>query len=320
MSRDLIDRSKGRWSCILISLGIDERFLKSKKGPCPICGGKDRFRFDNKNSSGSWICNHCGPGYGVHLHQKINGLTIAQAMADIERVLNGVSGNVTSVADAPRPVRNDLPRAKEIWDGAVAVSAGDAVAKYLKGRGLEWTPSTAIRLDPRLLYLDDEGNFAGRMPGMVAVIQDQAGEAAGIHRTYLRHDGSGQASVPMPKKVLGKLPDGGAVRLTKALEHLGIAEGIETALAAAQLFGIPTWAALTAGALEKWSPPAGTGRVTVFGDNDASFTGQAAAYGLAKRLKARGYQVDVRMPLSVGQDWNDVLRSDAANRKDQING
>ena len=72
-----------------------------------------------------------------------------------------------------------------------------------------------------------------------------------IHRTYLLDDGSGKA--PPGKKMLGAV-GGGSVRLSPLGDagHLGIAEGIETALAAQAIFGIPTWAALSADGLRRW--------------------------------------------------------------------
>jgi putative DNA primase/helicase len=48
--------------------------------------------------------------------------------------------------------------------------------------------------------------------------------------------------------------------------------------------------------------------VFVFGDNDASSTGQAAAFGLAQRLKARGLTVEIEIPPGTDTDWNDVHR------------
>ncbi|MDI5829610.1 hypothetical protein MJN51_36035, partial [Salmonella enterica subsp. enterica serovar Kentucky] len=35
-----------------------------RHAPCPACGGKDRFRFDD-NGRGSFICNQCGAGDGL---------------------------------------------------------------------------------------------------------------------------------------------------------------------------------------------------------------------------------------------------------------
>lgn len=33
-------------------------------GPCPVCGGKDRFRFDDKDGRGTWFCSQCDPQSG----------------------------------------------------------------------------------------------------------------------------------------------------------------------------------------------------------------------------------------------------------------
>jgi putative DNA primase/helicase len=87
---------------------------------------------------------------------------------------------------------------------------------------------------------------------------------------------------------------------------LGIAEGIETALSATALFGVPCWAAVNAGMLAAWQPPPETKRIIVFGDNDPNYAGQAAAYALAARLGSDERAVEVQIPAEVGADWNDV--------------
>jgi putative DNA primase/helicase len=68
------------------------------------------------------------------------------------------------------------------------------------------------------------------------------------------------------------------------------------------------WSAINAHNLAKWEPPPVTRSVIVFGDNDESFTGHAASYSLARRLKLqRKLDVTVMIPETVGQDWADVL-------------
>ena len=137
------------------------------------------------------------------------------------------------------------------------------------------------------------------------------GERPVVHRTYLDKFG-GKADVPSPRKVLGSMPTGAAIRLAPATDKLGIAEGIETALAASILFNMPVWAALNAATMQTWSPPADVTTVFVFGDNDASATGQAAAYTLAQRLKAKGIAAFVEIPPRTGDDWADVLTRQSA--------
>ncbi|WP_305790497.1 primase-helicase zinc-binding domain-containing protein [Acidisphaera rubrifaciens] len=48
-------------------LGVDARYLVNRHGPCPVCGGRDRLRFDDKDGSGSFYCNQCGPGAALYL-------------------------------------------------------------------------------------------------------------------------------------------------------------------------------------------------------------------------------------------------------------
>ncbi|EGO0679184.1 hypothetical protein ITK59_004563, partial [Salmonella enterica] len=56
-------RAAGQWGNILKRLGITVP-AGGQHGPCPVCGGKDRFRFDDKNGRGTWFCNQCGHGDG----------------------------------------------------------------------------------------------------------------------------------------------------------------------------------------------------------------------------------------------------------------
>ena len=56
--------AEGKWYYILSSLKIPDSFLHGKHGPCPLCDGKDRYRWDNKDGRGTFFCNQCGSGDG----------------------------------------------------------------------------------------------------------------------------------------------------------------------------------------------------------------------------------------------------------------
>jgi putative DNA primase/helicase len=142
---------------------------------------------------------------------------------------------------------------------------------------------------------------------MAALVSDMSGNLVSVHRTFLNDDGT-KADELSPSKMLmqGPIPHGSAIRLMKAASHMGIAEGIETALAAFMMTGIPTWSVISAVFMKTWEPPKGVKKLTIFSDNDATFTGQAAAYELARRLvMGKGIKVDVRVPPKTGEDWLD---------------
>ncbi|GME35446.1 MULTISPECIES: TOPRIM and DUF927 domain-containing protein [unclassified Pantoea] len=80
--RETTTAAANRWPMVLSQLGIDVPRSPRKHAPCPACGGKDRFRFDDKGR-GNFFCNQCGAGDGLDLIQKVNqcGTTEAARMA-----------------------------------------------------------------------------------------------------------------------------------------------------------------------------------------------------------------------------------------------
>ena len=84
---DIIDHARGRWREILPALGIDERFLRRPPGPCPICGGRDRFRFLDREGFGDYRCRQCGPGDGLIMLRKRHGWTDAEARAAVDSII-----------------------------------------------------------------------------------------------------------------------------------------------------------------------------------------------------------------------------------------
>jgi putative DNA primase/helicase len=141
---------------------------------------------------------------------------------------------------------------------------------------------------------------------MLAMVTDINGKPVTIHKTYITTDGKKAAVDKVRMFCPGSRPVGGAVRLTEIAAVLGVGEGIETSLAAAKMFSIPTWAALDAGGVERFEPPAEVKRLVVFGDNDVNGAGQRAAYALAARLSGR-LEIEVKIPEKPDTDWNDIL-------------
>jgi len=301
MSRSPNARSDaGRGS--LAALGVPSQALRNKHGPCPMCGGKDRFRFDDQGGRGTWICSRCGAGDGLALVQRFLRVDFRSAALAAERHV----GQAVEAAPPEQKQRELLA----LWKRAQPISAEDPAGKYLNRRlGLTTYPNA-------LRFLPQERSFEnGRPPSwhpvMLAIVEPSdaaqaAGEQPAFHRTYL-NDRGGKADVSSPRKLLGRMPTGAAVRLAPYQDKLGIAEGIETSLAASILFGMPVWAATNAALLQNWTPPRSLRSVTIFGDNDAGATGQAAAYILAQRLKTGGISATVELPAHADQDWADVF-------------
>jgi len=200
---------------------------------------------------------------------------------------------------APRPKPDHSAEVARIIAGTVPL-AGTPGEAYLRARGLTDPGSPDLLFHPDLTDFDSRRGW----PGLVAIPRLPNGDPApGIHRTFLLDDGSAKA--PAGKKMLGSVK-GAAVRLFPFPEdgRIGVAEGIETALAAHALFGTPVWAALSADGLARFHWPEGARRVTIFAD--AGDAGRQAAATLADRLNRADIANEIVHPLN-GDDFNDDL-------------
>ncbi|CRL60733.1 DUF927 domain-containing protein [Proteus mirabilis] len=83
---DIVKASQGRWLYILANLGITVPD-NHKHGACPKCGGKDRFRFDDKNGKGTWFCNQCGHGDGLDLVKLVTGKETKIACQEVNKII-----------------------------------------------------------------------------------------------------------------------------------------------------------------------------------------------------------------------------------------
>ena len=284
------DQARHKWHEILSRCGIDKSFLKNQHGPCPICGGNDRFRFDNKNGSGSFFCTACGSGEGFTLLMKMNNWSYAEAAKTVELCLNAfdIKPQVTQEMKDEASLRNKMV---DLWRQSRPITESPDALAYLQSRRISYDNPQVMRciIDPETTVI-------------LCKITGPNGKGCQIHRTYLKKGG-----IKSDRKLMsGTLPAGSAIRLFDPLEDwLGVAEGVETALSAQQQFGVPTWSLLNANNLMAFNPPDKIKRLSIFGDNDASYTGQAAAYHLAHRLKKTGLQIAVLIPGHVDTDWND---------------
>ena len=195
-----------------------------------------------------------------------------------------------SLPSAPSPAAT-LAVVERLW--ASSVPDHPRVAAYLRHRGLNGAVPSALRFHPSLLYLeaDRPRRF---LPGMIGRFQLPDGAVVGLHRTFLDPLGPGKATVAASKKFIGHVA-GAAIHFGEPVDgRLGVAEGIETALAVAEARGVPVWSAGSASGLAALELPSDLAKLDIFADPDSA--GRSAAEQLATRARHRGVVVDVFLP------------------------
>jgi putative DNA primase/helicase len=302
----LTKRAAGQWRAIYASCApeLAEAIAMADRKPrghvaCPVHGTEgsaDGFRlFEDWQDTGGACCNTCGSFCGgVQVLQWLTGESFRGVASMVERVI----GKDEDWAPDPDAEKNKL-RLRKIQDEAK--KAGPLVSAYLQSRGLEVPPGL---YEAELAYFED-GKATGKYQAMLGKFVSPSGKPVTWHITYLH--GASKAPVSSARKIMPAIDadEGGAIRLYPAQQELGIAEGIETAIAAKLLFGVPVWAAMNAENLAKFRPPENVRKLYIFGDSDPSCTGQACAYTLARRLYRRIESREVVLP-STG-DWADEL-------------
>ena len=227
----------------------------------------------------------------------------------------------------PRPSRNIGVAAEDelqerarinarIWDRAAFIEAQSPVASYLKSRGLNLAEYPSSLRMSTLPYYED-GVERGRFPAMLGAVTDKYGKLRALHRTFVTSDGH-KAPVENPKKLTraSATITGASIKLRppEIIEGkltLGVAEGIETALACWLGFQVPTWSCLSANGIKTFNWPPDLERLVIFADHDRSGVGQDAANELAARAAAAGLEVRILVPTNAGADWLDVYLGEA---------
>ena len=210
------------------------------------------------------------------------------------------SGSATTNEPESTSTRKPSAAALRIWRDAQPLRASPAKA-YLESRGI-LAASSALRFHPRT-PLGPKGRTRF-LPAMIAAVSIDEGPIA-IHRTFLSTEASGKAAFEKPKRALGALGEA-AVRLFAPVSgKLGLAEGVESAMSAYALTGIPVWATLGNERFGLVSVPESVTELHLFVDHDAG--GElAGSRGLAAYARD-GRTIHIRKPSSRDTDWNDEL-------------
>lgn len=296
---DIHEQCAGRWRSLLPMFGIGANFLTGKQTPCPICGGKDRFRFDNKEGRGTYFCNHCGAGNGVELVILKTGMQFRDAVKAIRYKIGAAP---VEKAKPTMSTEARLDALRQMWKASKAITPDDDAGRYLLSRNLQ-PIADSLRFLPRCRVT---GESVKELAAMIALVRSPDGNPLTLHRTYLQ-DGA-KASIASPRRMMaGETPIGSYIQLGPVSDCLGIAEGIETALAVKRDYGVTCWSAISDAGLAAFNPPESVRELRIYGDNDRNYAGQAAAYALAKRLSLsqREINVSVYLPQSAGTDFAD---------------
>ncbi len=206
---------------------------------------------------------------------------------------------------AALPVSEDrIARAQRIWDESRSLSHTVATT-YLRRRAIpeDLWDTPALRFHPQMTSLDDRE----KRPALVAAITNGHGALQGVQVTLLSPHGTAKAAVATPRRVIGKLL-GGVVRLGDVHDDLAIGEGVETMLTAQHMLGVPSWAALTADNLSRFTAVQSVRRLIVVIDNDLA--GARAAQALRNRARA-SLRVETTSAPEGFNDLNDWARANA---------
>ena len=259
-AREVRQQAAGRWLDLLGALAPALEPALSRVGrhvPCPVHGGADGFRlFRDADLTGGGVCNTCGTfPDGFALLMWVNRWTFPEALWAVAQALGLADGRCPAPRGVPKPRPRPPERDREsviealnrIWQQSLAPTDPRAgpLRAYLDRRGLSGArlDGEVVRFHPALGYWQhnghDEAELIGRFPAMVALVTDSDGMPVTVHRTYLTADGR-KAPVAEPKKLMGYPGHrlvGGAIRLAAPGPVLGVAEGIETALAVQSAHG-----------------------------------------------------------------------------------
>ncbi|EMC0026408.1 toprim domain-containing protein [Enterobacter cloacae] len=289
---ETVKQACGHWPRILPALGV--KVIKNRHQACPVCGGSDRFRFDDKEGRGTWLCNQCGAGDGLKLVEKVFGVTASEAAGKV----NAVTGNLPPVAPEMIAAAEAETEAERKAAAALAVrlmgktrtASGNA---YLTRKGFP------DRECPVLSVMQKTGGVTFRAGDVVVPLYDDSGalvnlqliNSEGLKRTLKGGQVKGACHVIEGKKQAGK--------------RLWIAEGYATALTVHHLTGETVMVALSSvnllslASLARQKHPAC--QIVLAADRDLSGDGQTKATAAAEACEGI-----VALPPVFG-DWNDAF-------------
>ncbi|EGE9163838.1 toprim domain-containing protein [Salmonella enterica] len=289
---ETVKQACGHWPRILPALGV--KVIKNRHQSCPVCGGSDRFRFDDKEGRGTWFCNQCGAGDGLKLVEKVFGVTSSEAAGKVNAVtgsLSPVAPEVIASVEAETVVDRKaaaalavrlMEKTRPATGNAYLTRKGFPVLECLTLTTMHKTGGVTFRAGDVVVPLyDDTG----------ALVNLQLINADGLKRTLKGGQVKGACHIIEGKKQAGK--------------RLWIAEGYATALTVHHLTGETVMVALSSvnllslASLARQKSPAC--QIVLAADRDLNGDGQSKAAAAADSCKGV-----VALPPVFG-DWNDAF-------------
>jgi hypothetical protein len=213
----------------------------------------------------------------------------------------GPSGDVFD--DPSRRARQAV--ARRLWSEARVID-GTLSARHARLRGIARALPDTLRHHPTA-PLAVYTTCRHVRPALLAGIVGSDGELQAVELTYLAANGQRAGGLRLPRKTIGLVPPGSAVRLDPPGSELLVGEGVFTTLSASELFGLPGWALTSTRNLRTWSPPDGVRRVLIAGDRGRD--GERSAEFLRGRLAKAGLAAAVRLPPPPYGDWNEAAQA-----------
>ena len=299
---DTVKQACGHWPRILPALGVT--VIKNRHLTCPVCGGSDRFRFDDKEGRGTWFCNQCGAGDGLKLVEKVFGVTPSEAAGKV----NAETGNLPPVAPEVIAVAEAETEADRKAAATLAVRLMEKTRPATSNAYLTCKGFPALEC-LTLTAMHKTGGVTFRAGDVVVPLYDNTGvlvnlqliNADGLKRTLKGGQVKGACHIIEGKKQAGK--------------RLWIAEGYATALTVHHLTGETVMVALSSvnllslASLARQKYPAC--QIVLAADRDLNGDGQSKAAAAADACEGI-----VALPPVFG-DWNDAFmqKGEEATRK-----
>ncbi|WP_312055170.1 phage/plasmid primase, P4 family [Pantoea brenneri] len=265
----------------------------SRHTSCPVCGGTDRFRFDDKEGRGTWICNQCGAGDGMELVKKALSLSLTEAAARV----NGMTSTLPPVDNLPAASAcedNEAARAAAVKQAQQLVSTAQQATgnAYLSRKG--WPEQSCMTLaKPQKVALT-----AYRAGDLLVPLHDTSGQLVNVQLINT----TGEKRTLKSGKVKGACH---ILSTGKPAARIWLTEGYATGLTVHNLTGDEVWVALSSVNLLSLASLArekhATQPLLIAADRDLNGDGQAKAKQAAKSSRAA-----VALPPVFG-DWNDAF-------------